>query len=132
MNYYYRDSAVTIWHGDCREIVPTLGRFDLLLTDPPYGTGWVRGGGSVGEFVTKREKPEWDVFSTEWIAAINAAAFAVFSPPMKIDETCAAFPKRSVSFYKKTNVRPNGNPREAIIVYPPAEFGDFSVVYQFE
>jgi len=34
---YYQDSAVTIYNGDCREIVPTLGRFDLLLTDPPYG-----------------------------------------------------------------------------------------------
>jgi len=34
---YYQDSAVTIYHGDCREVVPTLGRFDLLLTDPPYG-----------------------------------------------------------------------------------------------
>jgi len=30
---YYQDSAVTIYHGDCREIVPQLGRFDLLLTD---------------------------------------------------------------------------------------------------
>ena len=30
---------MTIYHGDCREIVPTLGRFDLLLTDPPYGIG---------------------------------------------------------------------------------------------
>jgi site-specific DNA-methyltransferase (adenine-specific) len=34
---YYQDSAVTIYHGDCREIVTQLGRFDLLLTDPPYG-----------------------------------------------------------------------------------------------
>jgi len=34
---YFQDDAVTIYHGDCREIVPTLGRFDLLLTDPPYG-----------------------------------------------------------------------------------------------
>lgn len=34
---YYQDDAVTIFHGDCREIVPHLGRFDLLLTDPPYG-----------------------------------------------------------------------------------------------
>ena len=37
MKPYYQDSAVTIYHGDCREVVPTLGRFDLLLTDPPYG-----------------------------------------------------------------------------------------------
>lgn len=34
---YYEDSAVKIYHGDCRELVPLLGRFDLLLTDPPYG-----------------------------------------------------------------------------------------------
>lgn len=36
---YYADSAVTIYHADCCEIVPTLGQFDLLLTDPPYGIG---------------------------------------------------------------------------------------------
>ena len=40
MKPYYQDEYVTIYHGDCREIVPTLGRFDLLLTDPPYGIGF--------------------------------------------------------------------------------------------
>ena len=40
MKPYYQDDAVTILHGDCREIVPTLGKFDLLLTDPPYGVGF--------------------------------------------------------------------------------------------
>ena len=39
MTPYDQDNAVTIDHGDCREIVPSLGRFDLLLTDPPYGIG---------------------------------------------------------------------------------------------
>lgn len=28
-----------LWHGDCREILPTLPRVDLILTDPPYGIG---------------------------------------------------------------------------------------------
>ncbi len=37
MTPYYQDESTTIYHGDCREILPTLGRFDLLLTDPPYG-----------------------------------------------------------------------------------------------
>jgi len=34
---YHEEPAVTIYHGDCRQIVPLLGNFDLLLTDPPYG-----------------------------------------------------------------------------------------------
>jgi len=37
MKPYYEDDAVTIFHGDCREILPTLPPVDLVLTDPPYG-----------------------------------------------------------------------------------------------
>ena len=25
--------------GDCREVLPLLPKFDLILTDPPYGIG---------------------------------------------------------------------------------------------
>jgi DNA modification methylase len=31
--------ACTLYLGDCMEVLPTLGKFDLLLTDPPYGIG---------------------------------------------------------------------------------------------
>jgi site-specific DNA-methyltransferase (adenine-specific) len=26
-----------LWHGDCREILPTLAQVDAVITDPPYG-----------------------------------------------------------------------------------------------
>jgi len=38
MKAYYQDKWVTIYHGDCREILPQLDvKVDLVLTDPPYG-----------------------------------------------------------------------------------------------
>ena len=39
MTPYYDDGQITIYHGDCREILPLLDRadIDLLLADPPYG-----------------------------------------------------------------------------------------------
>jgi len=26
-----------LWHGDCREVLPLLPKFDAVITDPPYG-----------------------------------------------------------------------------------------------
>lgn len=37
MTPYLQTKNVTLYHGDCREILPSLPIFDLLLTDPPYG-----------------------------------------------------------------------------------------------
>lgn len=38
MKPYYDDGkGIVIFHGDCREILPSLPRVDLVLTDPPYG-----------------------------------------------------------------------------------------------
>lgn len=36
---YYEHAGITIYHADCREIMPGLEPVDLLLTDPPYGIG---------------------------------------------------------------------------------------------
>jgi site-specific DNA-methyltransferase (adenine-specific)/modification methylase len=36
---FFEDQGITIYLGDCRHIMPLLPRFDLLLTDPPYGIG---------------------------------------------------------------------------------------------
>ncbi len=49
MKPYYEQSGVTIYHGDCRDVIEDFGHFgeqpfDLLLTDPPYGIGVARTG----------------------------------------------------------------------------------------
>ena len=31
--------AATLYLGDCRDILPTLGKVDAVVTDPPYGIG---------------------------------------------------------------------------------------------
>jgi site-specific DNA-methyltransferase (adenine-specific) len=33
---YYEEDGITIYHGDCREVLPQLERCDLIWTDPPY------------------------------------------------------------------------------------------------
>jgi DNA modification methylase len=40
MTPYYSEGGIDIYHGDCREILPSIGMADLIVTDPPYGIGW--------------------------------------------------------------------------------------------
>jgi len=56
---YYEKNGITIYNGDCAEVLPTLGRFDLLLTDPPYGID--AGNMNLGGYASSRLKPsDWD------------------------------------------------------------------------
>jgi DNA modification methylase len=38
MKPYYEEDGITIYHGDCREILPQI-RGDCIIADPPYGVG---------------------------------------------------------------------------------------------
>jgi site-specific DNA-methyltransferase (adenine-specific) len=36
---YDEHAGITIYHGDCRDVLPSVDSAELILTDPPYGVG---------------------------------------------------------------------------------------------
>lgn len=72
MKPYYDDpkSGITIYHGDCREILPGLPMVDLVLTDPPYGLAM--SGGTWGKQFDNTYKG-WDSKPFEDIGLIVSA-----------------------------------------------------------
>jgi site-specific DNA-methyltransferase (adenine-specific) len=36
---YYQDELVTLYHGDCRDVLPSLDGVTAIVSDPPYGIG---------------------------------------------------------------------------------------------
>ena len=54
MKPYFQNASVTLYHGDCFDIMPTLApvAFDMLCSDPPFG---------IGEFAWDKDV-DWDCF----------------------------------------------------------------------
>jgi DNA modification methylase len=68
--------GVTLYLGDCREILPTLGKVDAVVTDPPYGVEltakqnkWVKNDGD--GYASTDDTPEF--VATVCVPAIEAS-----------------------------------------------------------
>lgn len=85
MKPYYQDDAVTIYHGDCRELTEVLAQPSVVVTDPPYGTGgWRRlasGAGSDPSASLIRE--HWDDGAVDWLGLVAPSPVLVFWPPAR-------------------------------------------------
>jgi len=58
MKPYYSADGIDIFCADCREVLPSIGKVDLVLTDPPYGLGDKLLGGNWGRRIGEAAK--WD------------------------------------------------------------------------
>lgn len=59
----FLDGRIRLIEGDCREVLPTLGHVDALVTDPPYGIGEAgKNFASRGKLASadKYERSDWD------------------------------------------------------------------------
>jgi site-specific DNA-methyltransferase (adenine-specific) len=60
--YYYEHAGITIYHGDCREILPSLPAGDCVIADPPYG----------------QTSLAWDCWPDDWPLKVRARSLWVF------------------------------------------------------
>lgn len=58
MKPYYQDDAVTLYHGDARDVLPELpeGSANIVVTDPPYSSGGFQEAGKSSGSLTGRHK----------------------------------------------------------------------------
>jgi site-specific DNA-methyltransferase (adenine-specific) len=61
MTPYYDDGTCTIYHADCRELLPELTEIELVITDPPYASGARRDAERQvrGSMLRALDDPEW-------------------------------------------------------------------------
>ena len=83
MKPYYDHAGITIYHGDCREILPEI-KADVVVTDPPYGIkdkpmldlpGGRRARGKKSSNNTYHPETTWDdEINPEWAKAVCSAS----------------------------------------------------------
>lgn len=61
-----------LYLGDCMSVMPTLGKVDAVVTDPPYGIGDKMQGGTWGKKGNYSKMREWDMTT-------NQAAFEFYT-----------------------------------------------------
>lgn len=78
---YYEEEGITIYHGDCRLILPHLPKVDLVLTDPPYGVRDDQAWDDLSSFEFARISMDW--MSAAKRLADSFVVFSVASGPMR-------------------------------------------------
>jgi site-specific DNA-methyltransferase (adenine-specific) len=100
---YYEDGTCVIYHGDCREVLPTLEPVSMVFTSPPYNLGRMSGGlanlaggyRSYSDALPDCDYTAWqqDVLSLCWSTLTDDGAIFYNHKPL-IRDRCAQLPLR--------------------------------------
>jgi site-specific DNA-methyltransferase (adenine-specific) len=103
----------TLYLGDMREILPTLDGYDVVMSDPPYGTGgWRRTqGGKGSDPAAKLIREEWDDGALEWLSQCRGMPVLSFWPAQHMPEMMAAskaagYAKHRMLYMRKSDPKP--------------------------
>lgn len=74
--------GVTVYCGRCEEILPSLGTFDAVVTDPPYGLGDLWKGGKAKSKARWKlndggDACGWDATAPDVTGLLNVSRFAI-------------------------------------------------------
>lgn len=70
MTPYYEADGITIYCDDNRDVLPTLGQQEMLLTDPPYGIGFAAQPTDY-QRIRGQRKEQWDNCPAEdWVLVL--------------------------------------------------------------
>jgi site-specific DNA-methyltransferase (adenine-specific) len=72
---YFEEAGITIYHGDCLELLSEMPRCDVAIVDPEYGVT------SLG----------WDKRDARWIGLVNVPTFWCFGSLRFFLESASAF-----------------------------------------
>lgn len=82
-----------LWLGDCREILPTLGKVDAVVTDPPYSVSLAGSSGSFTRIGNKgTRKLSFFEGDTDWSAmtalVVEAISLSITNKPLSVYVWC--------------------------------------------
>ena len=109
---YYEEPGIQIYHGDCREILPQLGKIDAVITDPPYGV-MLGETGNVQERDRNRQPYSKFKDTPEYIASVIVPALS----------NCIAMASRTVVTPGNLNAFLYPRPDDVGVWYNPAGTG---------
>jgi len=114
MRPYYEDDACTIYHGDCREILPGLPVVDHVITDPPYSERTHKGartGSGGGELLITFAHIEFDALRS-LLESIRVSRWVVMTCDLAHAAQLMICPPKSLEFIRLgVWVKPNPCPQ---------------------